>query len=65
MNIKERFKAVKAKSISTLTEVQIIVDRETGVNYLFVHRCYGGGLTPLLDADGKPVITKPFVGEEQ
>ena len=64
MNIKERFKAVKAKSISTLTEVQIIVDRETGVNYLFVHRGYGGGLTPLLDADGKPVVTKPIVGEE-
>ena len=64
MNIKERFKALKAKSISTLTEVQIIVDKETGVNYLFVHRGYGGGLTPLLDTDGKPVITKPFVGEE-
>lgn len=25
---------------------------------LFVCRGYGGGLTPLLDADGKPIITK-------
>lgn len=35
----------------------IYVDRETGVNYLFVVNGYAGGLTPLLDRDGKPVIT--------
>ncbi len=35
-----------------------LVDKETGVNYLYVCRGYGGGLTPLLDADGKPIITK-------
>jgi hypothetical protein len=29
-----------------------------GHNYLFVHRGYGGGLTPLLDSDGKPIVTK-------
>ena len=39
-------------------EADVIVDTETGVNYLFVHRGYGGGLTPLIDADGKPIITK-------
>lgn len=32
--------------------------KETGVNYLFVRNGYSGGLTPLLEADGKPVITK-------
>ena len=36
----------------------ILVDKETGVNYLFVQSGYAGGLTPLLDADGKPVMTK-------
>lgn len=36
----------------------VLVDRETGVNYLFVHMGYAGGLTPLLDAEGKPVITR-------
>ncbi len=41
-----------------MTETMIIVDKVTGVNYLYVHRGYGGGLTPLLDADGKPVITE-------
>ena len=35
----------------------IYVDRETGVNYLYLQVGYGGGLTPLLDADGKPVVT--------
>ncbi len=36
---------------------EIIVDRVTGVNYLFVHEGYAGGLSPLLDAQGKPVVT--------
>ena len=36
---------------------QIIVDRLTGVNYLWVNEGYGGGLTPLLDKDGKPLVT--------
>ena len=35
----------------------ILVDKQTGVNYLFVQNGYGGGLTPLLDRDGKPVVT--------
>ncbi|MCR5041507.1 MAG: DUF6440 family protein [Clostridia bacterium] len=35
----------------------ILVDRQTGVNYLYVANGYGGGLTPLLDASGKPVVT--------
>lgn len=36
----------------------VIVDTQTGVNYLFVKSGYGAGLTPLLDKDGKIVITK-------
>lgn len=31
----------------------IYVDKETGVNYLFIVSGYAGGLTPLLDAEGK------------
>ena len=38
--------------------IQIIVDKETGVNYLWVKSGYAGGLTPLLERDGKPVVTK-------
>lgn len=36
----------------------ILVDKETGVNYLFMQSGYAGGLTPLLGTDGKPVITR-------
>lgn len=42
-----------------LSTTKVIVDRETGVNYLFVSEGYSGGLTVLLDAHGKPVITPP------
>lgn len=37
---------------------RIIVDRETGVNYLFVSDGSAAGLTLLVDRDGKPVITR-------
>ena len=36
---------------------RIWVDKETGVNYLFYASDYAGGLTVLLDKEGKPVIT--------
>ena len=37
--------------------MQIWVDRQTGVNYLYSASGHSGGLTVLLDRDGKPVIT--------
>ena len=37
--------------------LEIYVDRQTGVNYLYASAGYGAGLTVLLDANGKPVIT--------
>lgn len=37
---------------------QVWVDKQTGVNYLYITRGgYAGGLTPLLKADGTPVVT--------
>ena len=44
-----------------MSSCAIIVDKQTGVNYLFATSGYAGGLTPLLDREGKPVITTiPF-----
>ena len=40
-----------------LTNSQIWVDRETGVNYFWHSFGNAGGLTPLLKADGMPVVT--------
>ena len=36
---------------------EIWVDTKTGVNYIYHSTGYSGGLTPLLDREGKPVIT--------
>ena len=44
-------------SQGALETMEIWVDRETGVNYLFRQIGHAGGLTPLLDRDGKPVVT--------
>ena len=43
---------------------EILVDRETGVQSLFVKSGYGAGLTPLLDRDGKPMIASSAAWEE-
>ena len=55
---KDRFDIKEKEGVSFMTDAIVIVDKGTGVNYLFVCRGNGGGLTPLLDADGKPIITK-------
>lgn len=47
----------KIYSQGAIEAVEIWVDKETGVNYLFRQSGYAGGMTPLLDKDGKPVIT--------
>ena len=44
---------------------EIWVDTRTGVNYLFHASGYAGGLTPLLDWDGKPVISPLPVENEK
>ena len=36
---------------------EIWVDKETGVNYFYHQSGYSGGLTPLLDKYGNPIIT--------
>ena len=51
----DRFEVVYSQG--TLNVMEIWVDRETGVNYLYHASGYSGGLTPLLDRDGKPVVS--------
>ncbi len=41
----------------TVEGMEIWIDRETGVNYLVNFAGYRGGITPLLDAERKPVVT--------
>ncbi len=57
----DRFIKIYGKGIANVNEIW--VDRETGVNYLFHSAGYAGGLTPLLDKDGKPVVTDAYTLE--
>ena len=53
----KRFEKVYSQSGMSTGTMEIWVDRETGVNYLFRASGYGGGLTVLLDRDGNPVVS--------
>ena len=55
MDKNERFE--KVYSQGKFENVSIWVDKETGVNYIYVSWGNSGGLTVLLDNQGKPVIT--------
>lgn len=47
----------KVYSQGTMNIMEIWVDKETGVNYVFHASGYAGGMTVLLDCDGKPVVS--------
>ena len=55
MGKNDRFE--KIYSQGTMNVMEIWVDSETGVNYVFHASGYAGGMTPLLDRDGKLVIS--------
>ena len=52
---KKRF--VIKESVGTIKGIYVIVDKETGVNYLATKFGYSGGICPLLDKEGKPIVT--------
>ena len=54
MSKEKRFEKVYTQGMGSM---EIWVDKETGVNYLYHQSGYSGGMTVLLDKDGKPVIT--------
>ena len=53
---KERFVEVYNQGIVNV--VKIMVDTETGVHYVFHRNGNAAGFTPLLDPEGKPVVTR-------
>ena len=54
----KRFEIKQSEGSQLSYNFTVVVDKNTGVNYLFVKSGYGAGLTPLLDENGKPIITK-------
>jgi hypothetical protein len=55
----DRFLRIHAESRFSGSN-EIWVDTVTGVQYLFHASGYAGGLTPLLDEEGKPVVMPKF-----
>ncbi len=49
-----RFEKIYTQGVGTM---EIWIDKETGVNYLYRQSGYSGGLTVLVDTQGKPVVT--------
>ena len=64
-NVKDSFAFWERKSrfisnqgYSTSHTTDIIIDKETGVMYLWVEDNYKGGLTLMVDTEGKPLLWK-------
>lgn len=53
--INQRFNVIYKEG--GISGCKVLVDKETGVHYLFSWDGYAGGVTPLLNKDGNPVIT--------
>ena len=49
-----RFEKIYSQGMGSM---EIWVDKETGVNYLYRQSGYSGGMTVLLGKDGKPIIS--------
>lgn len=54
MNSDDRFEKIYTQGVLSVTEIWL--DRETGVQYIWHQSGYAGGLTPLLDENGEPVV---------
>lgn len=54
MDVENRFEFAEKNGLMQGTHV--IVDKETGVQYLLAHWTNIGGLTVLVDKDGKPLL---------
>lgn len=62
-NEEKRFEKIYKQGMSP--SIQVWVDKQTGVNYLFMQSGYSGGLTVMVDENGKPIITKDWCDTEE
>lgn len=54
-NFNNRFVIIEKCDLGSMSTGYILVDTTTGVLYQFIKSGYGGGLTVMLDTDGKPL----------
>ena len=58
----ERIKQT-SKSGTAGSSVYVLVDEETGVEYLLVKNAYGSGITAMVNPDGTPKIAEGYETE--
>lgn len=57
MGANKRFEVIYSQGMADITRV--LLDKATGMLYLEMHDGNAGGITPLLDGEGKPMKWKP------
>jgi hypothetical protein len=60
---KER-RFIMGKNEGSIEGAKIITDSVTGVQYLFAYAGYAGGLTTLVDQNGKPLVDEKIIPAE-
>ncbi|TDA21068.1 hypothetical protein E1963_13735 [Extibacter muris] len=55
-NLYKRFEITETEG--SVKGFYVVVDKETGVNYIVAKFGTGGGICPLVDKDGRPIVTK-------
>ena len=56
----KRFQVKLTEQLPELGQITILVDTATGVNYVQTWVGTGGGITPLLDANGDVVVEEGY-----
>ncbi|ERG67833.1 DUF6440 family protein [Exiguobacterium chiriqhucha] len=56
----KRFHVKLTEQLPELGQITILVDTATGVNYIQTWVGTGGGITPLLDANGEVVVEEGY-----
>lgn len=54
----KRMKLVAKEGNAFGTNMKILVDTETKVQYMYIHEGFSGGLSVMLDQEGKPILYK-------
>jgi len=56
MSKEKRFVPVRREGGGFGAQIEVLMDTQTGVQYLYRSSGYSGGMTVLVDRDGKPLI---------
>lgn len=56
----KRFRVKLTEQLPELGQITILVDTDTGVNYIQTWVGTGGGITPLLNANGEVVVEEGY-----